>query len=97
MDRPPDFLLRILAGLASEDEAARLVEDLMTPREIEDLRLRIDIARRLYEGETYEQIQKDTRASSTTISRVRRALWRGAGGYRTALARLLPERPAPRR
>jgi TrpR-related protein YerC/YecD len=97
MDRPPDFLLQVLSGLASEDEAARLVEDLLTPREIEDLRLRIDIARRLYEGETYEQIQKETRASSTTISRVRRALWRGSGGYRTALARLLPERQAPRR
>ncbi len=91
------FLLQVLTSLASEDEAAQLLDDLLTPREIDDLHLRMDIARRLYEGQTYEQIQLETRASSTTISRVRRALWRGAGGYHAVLSRLLPTRPTPRR
>ncbi|EQD31485.1 TrpR like protein, YerC/YecD, partial [mine drainage metagenome] len=59
----------------------------------EELRLRMDIARRLHQGQTYEAIQAGTGASSTTISRVRRALFRGAGGYRAVLDRLLPKGP----
>ena len=97
MEQEDQFLLKALLTLESEGEAGNLLEDLLTPREIDELRLRMDIARRLYDGQTYERIQLETRASSTTISRVRRALWRGAGGYRAVLSRLMPERTAPRR
>lgn len=91
MSDEKEFLLRAVTAIASLEEAANLLEDLLTPREIEEFRLRMDIARRLYQGQTYEAIQAETGASSTTISRVRRALLRGAGGYRAILERLLPE------
>lgn len=90
MSDQTEFLLRAVTSVASIEEAANLLEDLLTPREIEEFRLRLDIARRLYGGQTYEVIQAETGASSTTISRVRRALYRGAGGYRAILERLLP-------
>lgn len=94
MNDETGFLLRALTALTSEGEAVNLLEDLLTPREIEELALRMDIARRLHQGQTYEAIQSQTGASSTTISRVRRALFRGAGGYRAVLARLVPGDPA---
>jgi TrpR-related protein YerC/YecD len=91
---PPDvgFMFQVLSQVRSPEELAALLEDWLTPREIEELQLRIDIARRLYQGQTYEVIQEQTGASSTTISRVRRCLYHGAGGYRTVLSRLLPSR-----
>lgn len=97
MDRETEFLLRTLTAIASPEEARNLLDDLLTPREIDELCLRMDIARRLHEGQTYEVIQQETGASSTTISRVRRALFRGAGGYRAILDRLLPPAKAKSR
>ena len=84
------FLFEVLSQVESPTELAQLLDDWLTPRELEELELRIDIARRLYLGQTYESIQQETGASSTTISRVRRCLLHGAGGYRTVLGRVLP-------
>jgi TrpR-related protein YerC/YecD len=84
------FLFEVISRVESPTELAQLLEDWLTPRELEELELRIDIARRLYLGQTYEAIQQETGASSTTISRVRRCLFHGAGGYRTVLGRVLP-------
>jgi TrpR-related protein YerC/YecD len=83
-----DFLFQALSTIHTADELGRFLEDWMTPRELEELTLRLNIARRLRAGQTYEIIQADTGASSTTISRVRRCLTRGAGGYRLVFDRL---------
>lgn len=89
MDRDDAFLFAMFSAVRSPEELRRLLDDLLTPRELDELRLRLDIARRLYEGQTYEMIQTQTRASSTTISRVRRSLHYGSGGYRTVLDRVV--------
>jgi TrpR-related protein YerC/YecD len=83
-----DFMFAALSTIHTSDELGRFLEDWLTPRELEELTLRLDIARRLNAGQTYEIIQADTGASSTTISRVRRCLVRGAGGYRLVFNRL---------
>ncbi len=49
---------------------------------------RIAVARALQEGATYEQAAAQTGASSATISRVRRALFLGSGGYEMVLRRI---------
>lgn len=86
-DRRTD-LHRALLSLRAAEEVDAFLEDILTPREREELELRLDIARRLQHGETYGQIESLTGASSTTISRVRRCLMYGRGGYRTVLERL---------
>lgn len=90
MDRENEFLLRALLSLRTPEEAQSLLDDILTPHELDELCLRLDIARRLHAGQTYEAISQETGASSTTISRVRRCLFRGAGGYRSVLDRLQP-------
>jgi TrpR-related protein YerC/YecD len=88
MDEAMRFVYQALSQVESPEELARLFEDWLTPREIEELKSRLDIAYRLYRGQTYETIQQETGASSTTISRVRRCIYYGAGGYRLVFERL---------
>lgn len=84
------FLFEVVSSVTSQEEMAQLLEDWLTPHELEELVLRLDIVRRLHQGQTYEAIQHETGASSTTISRVRRCLFHGAGGYRAVMDRLFP-------
>jgi TrpR-related protein YerC/YecD len=83
-----EFAFAVLSQVRNTEELGRLLEDWLTFREQEELMLRLNIARRLFLGQTYETIETETGASSTTISRVRRALYRGAEGYRTVFERL---------
>ena len=56
-------------------------EDLATIQEIKELTLRFTVARYLAEGKTYSEVERLTKASATTISRVNKCLNYGAGGY----------------
>jgi TrpR-related protein YerC/YecD len=49
---------------------------------------RLDVAKLLLEGETYEVIGKKTKMSSATISRVNRCIQYGSGGYRRILNKI---------
>ena len=81
-------LCRALSQLESPEEAADLLLDLCTPREIEDLSQRLEVARLLDAGEPYLTVQQRTGASSTTVSRVSKCLNGAVGGYRGVLDRL---------
>lgn len=85
-------LVAALAGLGSSEEVSAFLVDLCTPREIEDLSQRLEVARLLSEGEPYLAVQERTGASSTTVSRVSKCLNGPAGGYRTVLG--LNEKPS---
>ena len=81
-------LLRALLTVENEDEAYAVLQDLCTIREIKDMAHRLSVARMLAAGEHYTEIQEQTGASATTISRVSKALNYGADGYTTVLDRL---------
>ena len=66
----------------------RFCTDICTPREICDLSQRLQVARYLDEGEPYVEVQARTGASSTTVSRVSKALNGEYGGYRKILIKL---------
>lgn len=83
-----DFLVDALLALESREEGYRLLDDLMTVREIEDLAQRMQVARMLTEKATYAEITQSTGASSATVGRVNRALVYGSDGYRRILERL---------
>lgn len=73
------------------DDAASVkafLTDICTPREICDLAQRLQVARLLDQGEPYVEVQAQTGASSTTVSRVSKALNGDYGGYRDMLIRL---------
>ena len=81
-------LLDAFVLLDDPASAYALLQDLCTPREIEDFSRRLQVARMLDAGESYERIQAKTGVSSTTVARVAKCLTYGPGGYRRTLDRL---------
>lgn len=88
-----DELCRGIASLHEPEDVVRLLEDLCTIREIQDLAQRLTVARMLDDGEPYTAISEKTGASATTIARVSKALNYGSGGYRLVLDLLSESRP----
>ena len=54
-------------------------EDLCTYNEIDNMAQRVETAKKLIDGETYESIIKDTDISSATLSRVSKCVKHGKG------------------
>ena len=81
-------LVRSLLALDAPEEGYRFLEDICTIKEIYAIAQRLEVARVLAEGESYQHTQERTGASSATISRVKRCLDYGEGGYRLVLERL---------
>jgi TrpR-related protein YerC/YecD len=80
-----DLLMEAVQQLQSTEDAYRFFEDICTIAEVKSMAQRIEVARLLRAGVTYQEIAKETGASSATISRVNRALLYGADGYRRVL------------
>lgn len=83
-----DNLFDGILQLKTRNECYEFFEDLCTINEIRDMSQRLEVARMLEAGEKYDQIEKETGASTETISRVKRCLKYGADGYLTVLSRL---------
>ncbi len=87
-DPQVDQLCRAFLTLRTVEECYRFLDDVCTITEIKALAARLEVARLLAEGRTYDEIVRRTGASSATISRVRRFLEYGADGYRLVFERL---------
>jgi len=83
-----DQLCQAVLTLKTVEECYRFFEDVCTIGEVKAMAQRLEIARLLYTGHTYDEVTQRTHASSATTSRVRRFLEYGADGYRLVLARL---------
>lgn len=94
MNEHTDVLVEALLKLETREECYRLLEDLLTIREVEDLSQRMHVARLLTDKVTYTEITQKTGASSATIGRVNRALIYGADGYKLILEKLRDEEKA---
>ena len=89
LERPDDEqLVAAFSSLEGKQAVQAFLVDLCTPREICDFAQRLQVARYLDEGEPYVEVQARTGASSTTVSRVSKALNGDRGGYRDVLVRL---------
>lgn len=88
--RSPELeqLLDAFGVLKTNDERYKLLLDLATIREIQEMSQRLEVARLLQEGNPYLAIQEKTGASTTTVARVSKCLNYGEGGYLTVLKRL---------
>ena len=87
-----DRLMRAVLALETEDECYRFMEDICTIQEILIFAQRLEVARTLDGGGSYQQTIAKTGASSATISRVNRSLRYGADGYAIAFERLDAEK-----
>lgn len=83
-----DQLFRSILLLENEEECYQFFEDICTVSELKSLAQRMEVARMLKAGHTYDDIVEKTGASTATISRVKRCLNYGADGYKFMLERL---------
>ena len=90
-----DFLFQAILSLRDTEECRAFFSDLCTMQELVLLSQRLQVARLLLAGETYERIRVQVSVSSATITRISTELQYGSGGYRSVLGRLPAEGRAP--
>lgn len=78
-----------VALLRNEKEAERFFKDLLTPTEIKMFLKRLEIAKLLLEGKTYDFIKDELRVTNSTITNVNLWLQHGDGGLKNIAAQLL--------
>ena len=83
-----DRMFEAVLKLRSVEECYAFFEDICTIRELKDISQRLDVAVLLDRGLNYQEVAAQTGVSSTTISRVKRCLEYGSGGYRKVLDRM---------
>lgn len=84
------LLIKALAQAKNEEEVGNFLRDLLTPNEISELANRVQIASLLLQKEnSYLDIAKLAKTSTTTVTRVAHWLFNGCGGYYTLLKRVI--------
>ena len=83
-----DVLFDAILSLETREECYDFFEDLCTVKEISDMAQRLEAAKLLLDGSTYEQIVKTVEISTATISRINRCIQYGTGGYRQTIEKV---------
>lgn len=89
-----DELFAAILTLKDVDECYRFFDDLCTVAELKAMGQRFQVAGMIVQGSKYEEIERKTGASSATISRVKRFVEYGSGGYHLAYQRSQAEKAA---
>ena len=87
LNNDTDEFFKTILKLRNTTECLNFFRDLLTEKEITTFAMRWKVAKMLYSGFTYEEIEKETGMSSTTIARINRWLEYGEGGYKLMLKR----------
>lgn len=74
-------LIRVLLTIKNDKDMACFLRDILTLAEIEEFANRLEIARLIFKGNSYQEIADKTKVSTTTVSRVAHWLFNGCGGY----------------
>jgi TrpR-related protein YerC/YecD len=77
----------MVAMLRSRDEVKKFFKDLLTLSEVVMVSRRIQIAKLLLKGNTYEEIREDMKVSAATIAQVEKWVNNGFGGYKEIIKR----------
>ena len=80
-------LCEALTSVHKKEEAAQFLADLLSPQEFEMLAKRLEIAKLLVNGETYDAIRGKLKVSHNTISRVNAWLTLSGSGFRLVIER----------
>ena len=84
-------LYDVFAKLDTPEKVEMMLEDLCTFKEIEYMAQRIEGAKLLMTGNTYNKIIAKTNISTATLGRINRCIQHGSGGYNELLKNFLDE------
>ena len=88
-------LFEAILELEDAQEVERFLRDLCTLSELQAMAHRWEVAKLVERGLPYQEISRQTGASTTTVTRVAHWLRYGEGGYRQALERRKALSPTP--
>lgn len=74
-------LYAALLKLETEEECENFLSDLCTIKELQSMGQRLQAAKMLLEGKTYNEVIENTDISSATLARVSKCVRYGQGGY----------------
>lgn len=74
-----DDLFSLISSVSTAEDCALLFEDLCTNKEVEQMAQRLQAAKLLLDGATYNKVIEETDISSATLSRVSRCVQYGKG------------------
>ena len=80
-----DELLAAILSIKDMEQCRAFFSDLCTVQELKVFSQRLQVAKRLLDGQTYETIRSEVGVSSATITRISTELQFGAGGYRSVI------------
>ncbi|TDM12076.1 YerC/YecD family TrpR-related protein [Macrococcus lamae] len=83
-----DDLFDAILTLENREECYEFFDDLCTVNEIHSLSQRLQVAMMIKQGHTYAAIEKESGASTATISRVKRSLQWGNDAYTMVIQRM---------
>ena len=81
-------LFDAIISLETKEECRAFFKDICTVNELVTVAQRFDVGIRLLQGSTYQEVSKETGASTATISRVRRLLHDDEYGLEMAAERI---------
>ncbi len=88
-------LCQAVSSVKDSKEAAQILTDLLTPSEIEMVSKRLEIAKLLIQGKTYDQIRTKINAGYSTIGRRNTWLNLAGEGFKIAVSRMKKEQRKP--
>lgn len=83
-----DELFDAVLTLETREECYQFFDDLCTVNELQSFSQRLQVAKMIKQGYTYATIEKESGASTATISRVKRSLQWGNDAYTMILDRM---------
>lgn len=86
-----DKLFQAVLSLRSTEECYAFFEDLCTVKELKDMAQRLSVALLLNDGMSYQSVTSKVQVSSATITRVKKCLEYGSGGYELVIGRMQEE------
>ena len=90
-----DALFDAILSLETREECYQFFEYLCTVKEISDMAQRLEAAKLLLNGRTYDQIVREVEISTATISRINRCIQYGTGGYREVIGKVSAPKEKP--
>jgi TrpR-related protein YerC/YecD len=83
-----DQLFSAILALRTKDECARFFRDLCTMEEMAEMSDRWQMVKMIVGGESYRDVAKRLKVSTTTVARVAHWITYGQGGYQLMIKRL---------
>ena len=83
-----DKLCEALLTLKTKEECYEFLDDICTIKEVLDISQRLSVALLLAKKTSYNDISRETGASTATISRVSKCFEYGSGGYKKVIKKM---------